>query len=248
MTLAKENQRATPGTLALAELICEWRKRLGWSYRKMEAVSALAGGGAPKVTSPLVWKAKKIVHGEEFKWSPRLPLFEGLEELSRYLIDFNEGKVRPVLPYRYERYKNEVVTESDLVGHVGLLDADGQPLNAEALYGIYMGIRSRPLPCVASKDVTSSIAPEFGLALEKALIQSGLSPIRAVGSLLEHYRRDDGELLRKVLFNETSYSPEQLDEALPAIAYALTKAAGRDWSVEELIALASNGNGSLASR
>lgn len=247
MTLAKDTQQAPPGCMALAELIHDWRRQNGWSYRKMEAVSALAGGGIAKVTSPLVWKAKKIVKREDFRWNPRQPVFEGLDELSNFLIAFNEGRVHPPLPYRYEKYKNEVVTEADLAGHAGLLDAEGQPLNAEALYGIYMGIRSRPVPCVVDQEVTNNIAPEFGLALEKALFESGLSPIRSADLLLEHYRGDK-ERLRQVLFNQASFTPKELDDALPAIAYALTKAAGRDWSVDELIDLASTGRLSVASR
>lgn len=230
------------GSYVFSRMIDDWYLKQGWTYRKLHAVSALASGGKAKFTANYLGRIRKEAENPNSIWKPQPAIFQGLEELFRFLHGYNNGTIKPSLPFRSG---NEVVTEADLVGKQALLDESGNVLTVSDLYAIYLGTRQLPDYCHMDPVVTEQVAANFGFALERALIESGLSPIRAAGQVLEHYIGDKDKL-RQVLFAEAEFTPQELDDNLHNIAYALSKAAGRQWSPRQLAALALSGSASLS--
>lgn len=230
------------GSQVFSRMIHDWYLRQDWTYRKLEAISALASGSKAKFTGNYLNRIRQEAHNPNSVWKPQPALFQGLEELFRFLHGYNNGTIKPSLPYRHGR---EVVTEADLTGRQALLDERGNILTVSDLYTIHLGSRQLPDHCHMDPVVTEQVAANFGPALERALIESGLSPIRAAGQLLEHYIGDKDKL-RQVLFAEAEFTPKELDDNLHNIVYALSKAAGRQWSPRQLADLALSGSASLS--
>lgn len=238
-----QSKQAVGGRL-FAQMIMRWRDRQGWSFRKTEAISALASGGEAKVTNGYLAKASAVARGDLAGWSPRADIFEGMAEVSEFLELYNTGKLKPQLPFRYEKGNTkEVVTEADLMNKFVIRDADGNILKAEDLFAIYVGNKQDPTYLCINHEVCQAIAPGFGKTLEQAMNQSDLSPIRDISKLLKKFQGDK-EKLRQVLYDEAVYTAEELDAALPMIAYALSTASGKQWAVDDLVTLAQGGNGS----
>lgn len=250
MVQSKTENPITASQVAFAQMLLNWRDQQKLTWKRITAISTLANQHETDpyryVSNTYLSTLQQIANGAKTNyWKPDLRLFDGLESLFRFLEQVNSGEVKPSLPYRGPN--GQTVTKEDVMGKRGLLDEDGSVLSADELIRIFTGKRLPPLCSQVKPETLEALAPAFGRALDRILVQQGLSPIRDLPLLLKHYPKDPDKL-RRVLMDEDQFSATELDEALPFIALALHKASGRNWTLEDVVAAAVDISSSSSSR
>lgn len=212
----------------LAAYIMTWRERCGLSQRDVEKLSRAASGRCRVPCASL--NAMRLAVQRNGPWHPHSTLFVGLHELQQLILAWTQRQEWPL--------KLDVRLQDKIAPFLRL---DGQPMELLDWFGALVGIEGiigtgahDPL----YQSQLEQLALVIGERIECALSDAGLRPIRDLDLFLSAYpTHDERDRLRHVVLGDVLYSPEELHNALPGIAMALSEATRHDWTIDRLLAL-----------
>lgn len=225
-TLAEHRQE-------FARRILRWMADNGITYPALEKLS-LAASGKVRLSGSQLNKLKRAAVEPE-RWNPQGGYLIGLAEVNALVDELSNGATAP-----------PDLDPAFCAALQPLRNAKGEAMGFRDFVGAFYGLSGWAERTIAQRDKVEKLRGRLGELLERLAVEAGRSLLLDLDELLAEYP-GDRDRLRAAIYRQTVLSIEEMDKALPAIAYALSKFTGQNWSRETLLARLENGHSSSPS-
>lgn len=225
--IAKTDEMLLRSRMALASALNSWFNAMKLSYRQIEQLSALACGRS-RIPPATITRIRRAAVDPAHVFRPQPETLVALGDMNRLVDDLVSERIPTPRVFREMVHRLKP-----------LLRVDGELLTAEDMARVLVGAEGilEPIQVVLpDADRLERLVSNLGPVIERAMFDAGRSPLRDLSALLALYPLpEERQLLRRVIEGDALLTPQQMNEMLPGLAYALSRFTGESWDRGRLL-------------